>query len=252
MESPPNIFWAFDLRRDFAIPGTSEQALDFSVNNWIFLAKEAIEKRGIFNCALSGGSTPKKIFERLVAHKNDLDWSKVRLYFSDERCVSLSDKDSNYHMAWESGFKSLVLKNQIFPMFDPDFESSDPEDAAKNYEKIIHAIEFDLIMLGMGDDGHTASLFPFTHALHSEDRQVVANFLPDKEVWRITFTFEKINKGNHINLYVFGRSKAEKVKEVFTAAENFDLLPVQKIGTPNHKALWILDNESASLLSYSA
>lgn len=240
-----DVMWAFDDRRNIALPGSADESLKFSVSRWLILAREAIAEHGVFNCALSGGSTPKALYQALVGYKDALDWTKVRLYFSDERCVPLDNKDSNFLMAWKAGFSQLVAREQIFPMYTTGI----PEEAALAYEELVKEVKFDLVMLGMGDDGHTASLFPFTHGLKSKDRLVVANFLPEKEVWRITMTFEEINKAKHINLYVFGASKAPVVKEVLTGEYNPDLLPSQKIGLPDNKALWILDDKAGAMLS---
>lgn len=237
--------WAFDERRNIALPGGSKEALDFAVEQWLALAKKAIEEKGLFTCALSGGSTPKSIYKALALQKAALDWSKVELYFSDERTVPLDNPESNYHMAWEAGFKELVKPSQLFPMY----VASEPQEAACAYDRLISGKVFDLVMLGMGDDGHIASLFPYTHALRCEERDVIANFLPEKETWRITLTYPAINRATAITLYVFGSNKAERVKEVFTAPYDPTRLPAQKIGTPENKALWILDKEAAFALN---
>lgn len=196
---------------------------------WLTIAREAIAARGRFTCALSGGSTPKVIYKALSTQKEALDWSKVDLYFSDERCVPLDSPESNYHSAWESGFKELVKPDQIHPMYS----GGDPQEAAAAYDKLISGKVFDLVMLGMGEDGHIASLFPFTHALTVDDRDVVANFLPEKEEWRITMTYPAINRAAHIHLYVFG--KEETVKRILSEPYDPDRYPVQKIKNP----LWL-------------
>lgn len=234
----------YDERRRIVIPGDAEKTLLFALDEWLLLARKAIQERGVFNCALSGGSTPKKLYEMLKEKKQALDWTKARLYFSDERVVPLDHPDSNFHMAWEAGFNKLVSRSQIFPMVS----SLDANADAKAYNGLIENVVFDLIMLGMGDDGHTASLFPRTHALSASGELVAANFLPEKEVWRLTMTFDAINRGRHVSLYVLGKSKAEMVKNIFTKPFDLVTYPSQNIGTASNKALWILDNEAASLL----
>lgn len=238
------MIWTYDERRNLASLEDKKEALEFAVTLWIAMANEAIEDRGLFYCALSGGSTPRAIYEALAERRGLVDFSKVRLYFSDERCVSQSSHESNFHMAWTAGLNEVIADEHIFPMY----ASGDPHEAALAYEKLVAPITFDLVMLGLGEDGHTASLFPHTHALRAEERQVVANFLPEKEVWRLTLTFNKINQAREIHFYVFGKSKAEIVKEVLGGPYHPDHLPAQKIGTPEHKALFILDNEAASLI----
>ena len=103
-------------------------------------------------------------------------------------------------------------------------------------------------MLGMGEDGHTASLFPRTHGLHSQDRWVVANYIPEKHTWRMTLTFECINAAKHISIYVLGKSKSSMVKRVLSNPYEPDELPIQRIGIPEHKALWILDQDASKEL----
>ncbi|CCB86583.1 6-phosphogluconolactonase [Parachlamydia acanthamoebae UV-7] len=245
-------FWekeilGFDERRDLIIPGNHEQTLDFCTEHFITLAEHAIQTKGFFNVALSGGSTPGALFKRLAKPENRprVKWENVRLFWSDERSVPPSNPESNYHMAMESGFKVLPLKvEHIFRMHAEDHI----EQNALAYENLIlkyvpnHAL--DLVMLGMGEDGHTASLFPKTHALHAPERLVVANFVPQKNTWRMTFTFECINAASAIVIYVLGKGKKEMLKHVLTAPYDPDNLPAQRIGVPAHKALWIADNEA--------
>jgi 6-phosphogluconolactonase len=127
------------------------------------------------------------------------------------------------------------------------------ESHALEYEQLIRSklndAQFDLILLGMGDDGHTASLFPKTHGLHAESRLVIANFVPKLNTWRMSFTFECINNAHNITITVLGKEKREVVKRVLSEPYTPDLLPSQAVGTPEHKALWILDNEAGDLKS---
>lgn len=234
----------FDSRRKITILPTQNEALNYAAEQWIAAAKEAIQKQGMFTCALSGGSTPHGIYRLL--DPNALDWSKVWLFFSDERAVPLDHPDSNYKMAMDSGLNRLPIpKSQIFPMIG----TGDLEANALAYEKqlLTHLKNgrFDLMMLGMGDDGHTASLFPKTHALHAPGRLVVSNFLPDKNVWRLTVTYECINASEKTVVYVLGKNKADMIKKVFLGPYTPDELPVQKVGTETHPALFLLDQGSA-------
>lgn len=240
---------SYNDRWDIIVPGDEEATLEFSIEQFIEIANGSIEKQGYFSVALSGGSTPKNIFKGLASdnHKDKIDWSKVLFFWSDERSVSPENPESNYHMAMEAGFKHLPLKqDQIFRMK----AETDIEEQAKEYERLIcekiPSHSFDLVMLGMGDDGHTASLFPKTHGLHAApNRLVEPNFIPQKNTWRMTLTFECINQSQHIAIYVIGHSKASMIKEVFLSPYNPDLLPIQKIGTPQHRALWIMDQAAA-------
>lgn len=236
----------FDARRKITLLPTKEKALAYSANQWILSAKEAINKQGSFSVALSGGSTPQGIYQLLASDQKELDWNKVWLFFSDERAVPLDHPDSNYKMAMESGLDRLgIPKSQIFPMI----VSSDLEKSAQDYENTLKTYlkwgRFDLMMLGMGDDGHTASLFPKTHALHALRRLVVSNFLPEKNVWRLTVTYDCINASQKTVVYVLGKSKAPMIKKIFLGPNMPDELPIQRVGTETNPALFILDQDAA-------
>ncbi len=235
---------SFDQRRDLLVPGDGEATLHACVSHWVETGKAAIAERGRFCVALSGGSTPKKIFERLTPDL--LDWSKVYLFWSDERSVGPEDPESNFRMAMDAAFEKLPIpQEQVFRMV----AEADIEKNAQVYEENIlkHVPDgiFDLVMLGMGEDGHTASLFPHTHALHTHEQLVVSNYVPDKETWRMTFTYTCINMARAITVYVLGDNKAGMVKEVLQGEHQPDELPVQNVGTPTNKALWILDQGAA-------
>ncbi len=241
----------FDQRRDLVIPGDEAETVRFCTTQWIELAQEAIQERGCFIVALSGGQTPHAIFKSLsqAEHQKRVDWSKVLLFWSDERDVPLNHPESNYFMAMEAGLKSLPFDpKNIFPV--P--REQNREEAARLYEEQIRAhvpsLQFDLIMLGMGEDGHTASLFPYTDALHANHRLFVANNIPQKQVWRLTMTYACMDLARTICIYVMGEKKKERVAEVLLEGDDSDRLPVQRVGTPTHKALWILDRAAASLL----
>lgn len=158
-----NLIQSYDERRDVIIPGDEKATLQFCIEHFIESANLAIDQQGYFAVALSGGSTPKNIFKGLVSeqYRNKIDWTKVLIFWSDERSVPPDDPESNYHMAMEAGFKKLPIKpDQIFRMK----AEGDIEEEAKEYERLIQekipSKRFDLVMLGMGEDGHTASLFP--------------------------------------------------------------------------------------------
>ncbi|MBA3815446.1 MAG: 6-phosphogluconolactonase [Parachlamydiaceae bacterium] len=238
----------YDERRNIIIPGNANETVIFAVEQLISIANESISAKGAFTIALSGGSTPKAIFELLSKepYRNQVDWGKVFLFWSDERSVASDNPESNFYMAMQAGLKSLpILAKNIYRMgAEKDIEAS-----AAHYEELIKSVlpsgEFDLIMLGMGEDGHTASLFPKTDALTSLDRIVVANYVPQKNTWRMTLTYKCINAARNIVIYVIGESKAVMLKHVLTAPYEPEILPIQAVGIPTHKALWIIDKEAA-------
>jgi 6-phosphogluconolactonase len=243
---------SFNERWDIVIPGNGKEAVAYAVLHFMTVAKESIAEHGHFAVALSGGNTPKAIYEGLAKSedRNQVDWKRVLLFWGDERSVPPTHSDSNYKLAMESGLASLpILKKNVFRMPAED----DIEEEAKKYEalikeKILHK-RFDLVMLGMGEDGHTASLFPKTHGLHADDdRLVIANYVPQKETWRMTLTYHGINTARNICIYILGKGKAEMVARIFNGSYDPDNLPIQRVGTPTNKALWIMDEEAASLL----
>jgi 6-phosphogluconolactonase len=245
----------FDERRNIVIPGNKQTTLDFCVNQFIDIANASIQDHGYFAVALSGGSTPKAIFEALALPENQkkVDWSKVLLFWSDERSVPPTSSESNYHMAMTAGFSKLPLKPEnIFRMKAED----EIEAHAADYERLIlekiPSKVFDAVLLGMGEDGHTASLFPETHGLKAQNRLVIANYIPQKNSWRMTLTYECINEAKLILIYVIGKDKDVMVEKVLTGPYEPHLLPIQKVGTLSQRALWILDEDAAERVSPQA
>ncbi len=229
----------FDDRRDLAVPGKRPIALAFCVEHFIRCANHCIGERDAFHVALSGGSTPKAVFHILSSdHFADkIDWAKVHLYWGDERCVPHSHADSNYKMAMDAGFDKLPIPKEQIHRMEGDL---DPEEAAERYSKILPPI-MDLIILGMGDDGHTASLFPDTDALNEEKKSVVANYVPQKQSWRITFTFPYINAARGVVFYVFGKEKKSMIRQVLRRVDKY---PAGRVGKSGRRALWICDTDA--------
>ncbi len=242
---------SFDERRNMIIPGQDEETVIFCVKQFLEIGQAAIQDHDFFAVALAGGSTPNAIYQQLSLphYASQLDWTKVLCFWSDERCVPPNHSESNFHMAMQAGLASLPIpKEHIFRME----AEGDIETNAHHYEQqffhMVPSRQFDLMMLGMGEDGHTASLFPCTHGLHTKDKFIIANYIPQKHTWRMTVTYGCIHSSRVICIYVVGKKKAEMVAKIFTSPYDPDNLPVQRVGTPNHKALWILDREAASKL----
>lgn len=239
-------FFSWDDRRDIAHPGDKEATLVFAIEHFLNCAKEAINSHGHFAVALSGGSTPKVIFETLskAPYSTEIDWTKVLLFWSDERSVAPTDPDSNFRMAMNAGLKSLPISQQHIFRMEAEMEI---EENAKTYEAKIQETlgnrPFDLVMLGMGEDGHTASLFPGTKGLSETKRWVIANEIPQKETWRMTLTFPCINRARNIVIYVLGKNKADMIGKVFLEKEE-PPFPVSLVGTKESKALWVLDTDA--------
>lgn len=228
----------WDQRRVLEI---ADDALSFAVTDWLETARDAIAKRGRFSVALSGGSTPKAIYERLAKEAHALDWSKVWLFWSDERCVPPHDPKSNYRMAMEAGLKGLPIPVRQVVRMPGELE---PRAAAEKYERQLEGVALDLAMLGVGEDGHTASLFPGTAALELKKPLVAANYVEAVKGWRLTLTFRAIAESRKAVVYALGKGKAEIVREVLQTGA----LPASLVGTEERPALWILDREAASLI----
>jgi 6-phosphogluconolactonase len=241
----------FDECRNIIVAGNSEETLQFCVEQFIDIGQNAIKDHNFFAVALSGGTTPNAIYRKLseAPYRDKLDWTKVLCFWSDERAVYPDSSESNYHNAMEAGLGKLpLLEDHIFRMV----AEKDIEENAAAYDALIRlvlpSLSFDLMMLGIGEDGHTASLFPKTHALHTNGKLAVANYIPEKKMWRMTLTFECINNAKQINIYALGKNKAEIVYQCLRGPFDPDTFPVQKVGTPTHKALWILDKDAAEKL----
>ncbi|MBS0615522.1 MAG: 6-phosphogluconolactonase [Verrucomicrobia bacterium] len=223
------------------VPGDKDTTLQYAASHFVTLARDAIEDHDFFAVALSGGSTPKAIYELICAPglAEEIEWEKVHLFWSDERSVPPDHPDSNYRMAMEAGFKKMPIPpGHIHRMI----AENDIEKNALAYEKTLRRIledqALDLVMLGMGEDGHTASLFPGTAALKAQGRLCVSNYIPEKKTERMTLTFECINAAAHVAVYVLGSNKKEMLHHVFNSPPK---LPCQQVGTVDNPALWIAD-----------
>lgn len=219
----------------------------------IHSVNDAIGKKGYCHLVLTGGNSPKKLYELLAsdAWRNLVDWSKVFFYFGDERYVPFLHKDNNGRMVKEVFFDPLdIEKSHIFYMET----TLSPEKAAERYDQLIRENlgdafpVFDLILLGLGDNAHTASLFPGTPVLRETTAGVKAVFLHEQQVYRITMTSSLINNAYAIAFLVFGNSKAEAVFQVLKGKKNIDLYPAQLIQSIAGTTDWFLDKEAAKIL----
>lgn len=201
-------------------------------------ANEAIAARGTFRLALSGGNTPKPVFEALA--KRPLDWSKFVITFGDERCVPPDDEKSNYLMARRTLLDAVPIPAENILRMKGEI---DPAQAAAEYEAELTArangevFRHDLILLGMGPDGHTASLFPGTTALAETKRLVVANDVPQMGMWRITFTYPLIDAARHVCFLVNSAGKDAILDEVFSGKSNY---PCAAVSPTDGRLTWLL------------
>ena len=206
-------------------------------------ARKAIAERSEFRIALSGGNTPAPVYARIAVEARDLPWESVRFTFGDERCVPLDDPQSNFRMARENLFVPAAVPEKSIMRMRGEI---DPQIAAREYEDQLNAIaigsgqsiyQHDLILLGLGDDGHTASLFPGTAALDEMTRRVVANFVPKLDAWRLTFTLPLINHARHI-LFLVGASKSPQLIERVLAGNS--QFPAARVNPVAGEVTWII------------
>ena len=227
----------------------TEVAAKFSA----FFAERA-NSREPFHVALSGGSTPKIVFDVLAeTYADKIDWSLVHFYWGDERCVPPTDDDSNYRMTVEHLFSKIdVPKENIHRILG----ENDPKGEAMRYANLLEINldrvdgipQFDLVILGMGDDGHTASIFPHEIELwDSEDHCVVATH-PESGQIRVSINGKVINQSKEVAFLVTGNSKAEKVKTIIGKTEGFEKYPASLVDPKSGNLIWFLDEDAASRL----
>ncbi len=236
-----------------SISETTDELLNKVAEYFIAAAGESIAHSGRFSVALSGGSSPKKLYELLASglFRERVEWSKVYFFFGDERYVPFDDPASNFLMAKKALFEPLGIPGwQIFPV-DTGLQ---PKEAASFYMDQINLFfgkespRFDLVLLGLGDNSHTASLFPHTPVLHNRDVDVKEVFLPDEQVFRITFTAPLINIARRIAFLVYGAAKAEAVFNVIQGTDDYENFPARLVRPENGELFWFLDKEAAGKL----
>ncbi len=220
-------------------------------DRFVRLAAEAIAARGRFDVALSGGSTPRTM-HRLLAQpprRDAVDWSRVHLWWGDDRHVPPDDDQSNYRMARET----LIEQVPIPPGNVHRMETELPaEECAARYEALLREHlagtwpVLDLIYLGMGPDGHTASLFPETAALNETRRWVVANWVPKLETWRITLSPPALNAARHVVFLIAGPDKAAALSAVLQGPRDTHRYPAQMIHPPHGTLTYLLDQAAAA------
>ncbi|MEO5684143.1 MAG: 6-phosphogluconolactonase [Chitinophagaceae bacterium] len=236
----------------------NNEALSTEVAKWLvdYIAA-TLEKQDRFTLVLSGGSTPHKLNTLLAAspYKEKVDWSKLHIFWGDERFVPFNDDRNNAKMAFDTLLNLVpVPASQVHRM---KTENIIPEVAAGEYEKILRTYfpptvpasnSFDLVLLGMGDDGHTLSLFPGTHVMHEEEKWATSLFLKQQDMFRITLTAPVVNRAACVAFLVSGAGKAIALQQVIEGDYKPDLYPSQVIKPANGELHWFLDEAAAANL----
>ncbi|MGE5351649.1 MAG: 6-phosphogluconolactonase [Acidobacteriota bacterium] len=212
-------------------------------------ALEAVEKHGMFSAALSGGTTPKRMFQILSENpfKDTTPWQKIHFFWSDERYVPINDSKSNAGTAFKHLLNNVpVPKENIHPI---PFLST-PEESALSYEKTLRdffsgrAPGFHLVMLGMGKDGHTASLFPHTEVLKEHERWVKEVYLKEQDSYRITLTYPVINSAENVVFLVQGKEKAQALSRVLKGPSDIENFPATGVHPKKGELYWLIDREA--------
>jgi len=230
-----------------------------AADEFVSAVNEAVAQKGLFTVALAGGSTPKALYSLLAddpAFRSKLPWPKMRFFFGDERHVPPDSDQSNFHMANEALFSKGVVKPEQITRIHGEY--ADTEKAALEYEQALRAYfklqdgeypRFDLVLLGMGDDGHCLSLFPGTKALHASHRIVVRNWVGKLYTERITLTAAAANNANRVIFLVTRSDKALALKAVLEGPYEPEQLPSQLIQPVSGNLLWLVDQAAASKLA---
>ena len=246
------------LTINYQVAADSKALAELAAEYFVEQSVKAVAKRGLARIAISGGSTPKAVFEILADPRRPwfarMPWSRIQLFWVDERCVSPDHPDSNYRMTREALLDWVPVRAEQIHRIQGELE---PEIAAARYEselrnsfrlKDSQAPRFDLVALGMGNDGHTASLFPHSAAIHEVHRLVTANHVPRHDAGRITLTWPVINHARSVFFVVAGAAKASILKEVLTGPRDPERLPSQLIWPASGILSLLLDKAAATLL----
>jgi 6-phosphogluconolactonase len=227
---------------------------DTAARHFVESSQQAIDARGVFSVALSGGSTPRDLHRRLASPpvSQQVDWLRVQIFFGDERCVPPEDPQSNYHMVEETLLSLVPIPAANVHRMRGELP---PEEAAADYERQLKDFFqndppcLDLILLGMGDNGHTASLFPGLNAVHEQQRWVVAEHVAEVDMWRITLTPVVLNLGREDLFLVAGDGKASMLKQVLEGPFAPDERPAQIVRPTPGDVIWLVDAAAAEKLT---
>ena len=224
-----------------------------AADEFTHIARDAVDVRGRFTVALSGGSTPRDVYSLISGDDRNkttkLPWDRMHFFFGDERCVRSDHPDSNYRMASESLFSNVPIPPDNVHRVQTELPA---ESAAAEYEASLQEHfegvfpQFDLVMLGLGSDGHTASLFPDTPALRENVHLVSANWVSKLQSYRITLTFPVLNNASSVMFIVSGEEKAEIVRRVVAGRPEGLVYPAARVKPATGRLLWLLDSESSA------
>ena len=232
--------------------------LSKEVAEWMIgYIEETLLRQDRFCLVLSGGSTPKKLYQLLASppYRERIDWKKMHFFWGDERYVPFADDRNNAHMAFEQLLKHVPVEKELVHIMRTDIE---PDESVREYEKILHRyfdglpFSFDLVLLGMGDNAHTLSLFPGYENIHEKQKWVMHFFLKEQNMTRITLTAPIINLSARIAFLVTGADKAMPVYQVLYGQHFPDLYPAQLVQPYRGQTHWFLDQAAATEVENNA
>lgn len=238
-------------RSELRILPDPESVATAAAELFLAVARQSVAGHGSFTVALSGGSTPAALFGLLVSppYLESVPWDKTHVFWSDERWVPRSDPESNSGLA-----QRLLLDHVPIPPDQVHYVTTTgmtPEDSTAEYGRLLRDLydggepRLDLVLLGMGDDGHTASLFPHSDALHEKHHRVVATYVPALNTWRITFTYRTINAARHVCFMVVGPEKRSALRHIFAPRAGEGPLPAALVNPTDGQLLWLVDEAAA-------
>jgi 6-phosphogluconolactonase len=245
------------MRSQVRVYPTRSAAAHAAAAQFVATAEKAMNARGRFTVALAGGNTPRDVYRLLATEEyaSMVDWPNVSVFWGDERCVPFNDPENNASMARETLLNHVpVAPNNIYRIQS----QLPPEEAAQNYEQTLRRYfsgrgtnfpNFDLVLLGIGAEGHTASLFPGSPLLNEQERWVGAVYVEKMKSWRISLTPVALNAASKVLFTVIGEEKAQAVKQILTEPKQPNLLPAQVVDPPDGQVLWIFDKPAASLVN---
>lgn len=233
------------MKAEQKILADTPSLIEAAAEQFVSVARAAIAKRGVFNVALAGGSTPKGLYQKLATspYVEQIDWTRVHLFFGDERCVLPTHEDSNFKMAQEAMIDHVPIPSKnVYRM--PTEEGVAPDVAIRYCRKMREVLDgepLDLVLLGLGPDGHIASLFPDTAALDATT-MTTSVYVEKFESWRVTMTYPTINNARQVIVFIAGEAKADIVRDITTDAVKG--LPVQRLA-PQGDYYWYMDQAAA-------
>jgi 6-phosphogluconolactonase len=240
---------------DVRIVTDTGQLVNMMAGYIVDLAKAAIEARGRLTLVLAGGSTPRALYEALASrpYSEQIIWTKVHVFWGDERCVPPDHHDSNYRMVEETLLQYVTIPanhiHRIKGELDPERAVAQQlAEWVRIFGDVNRPPRFDLILLGLGDDGHTASLFPGTNAVREQQQWLVAHYIEKLGAWRITMTPAVINAATHVAFMVTGEKKAAMLKNTLTGPYQPEVWPAQIVRPNDGELVWFVDAAAAALL----